>query len=368
MLKFLNSITAPTFMDIRLQAQYQIFKGAGLPFELENRECKVTLAPGEAIVKVILATICGSDLHTVAGHRTEDTPCILGHEGVGEIIEVHDRRGFSVGDRVSWTIGDSCGECSACTTYMLPEKCDLLFKYGHASLAKGSGLNGCYSTHIHIRKGTHMVKLPDEITPTIAAPANCALATMVNAVSQTTTVPKKAVVQGGGLLGVYACGLLKELGVSDIYCLEINERRFSLIKDFGGIPVHAKNPEKAIAHILHRSGDGVDAVFEVAGKKELIPQGLQLLRPGGDYVLVGLVHPDSDMGVTAEDLIRKCIRIKGVHNYAPWHLDEAIAFLERNKGQLPFEALISPPFRLEEIHDALEEAKKQKWMRVAIQP
>ena len=66
--------------------------------------------------------------------------------------------------------------------------------------------------------------------------------------------------------------------------------------------------------------------------------------------------------------IRKCIRIKGVHNYAPWHLDESIAFLERNQGVFPFEKLVSPPYKLEDIDAAIHEAQKQNWMRVSIKP
>jgi len=351
-----------------INVQFQIFEETGKPFQYKSTDFKIRLKLGEALVKIILSTICGSDIHTIEGKRKEDTPCILGHEAVGEIIAINSREEFMLGDRVTWTIADSCGKCPACTEYGLPEKCDELFKYGHASINNGSGLNGCYATHIHIRRGTHMVKIPDNISHAAAAPANCALATMVNAVSQTTVKPKKTVIQGGGLLGVYACGLLKEAGVSQIFCLEVNENRFQLIKDFGGIPVDARDAQKAIQFILDKTGGGVDAVFEVAGIKELIPQGLELLRPGGDYVLVGLVHPDSALGITAEQIIRKCIRIKGVHNYAPWHLDKAIAFLERNQGRYPFEKLVSPPYKLEVIQEAVHEAQKQKWMRVSVKP
>ena len=111
------------------------------------------LAPGEVLVEIDLATICGSDLHTLSGLRTEPTPLILGHEAVGRIV-ASQRPGFSaLGDRVSWSIADSCGTCLACTEHRLPEKCAALFKYGHATLTDGSGLNGCYATHLLIRPG-----------------------------------------------------------------------------------------------------------------------------------------------------------------------------------------------------------------------
>jgi len=351
-----------------IPTHYQLFEQTGEPFLFENKDFKQTLAPGEALVKILLSTICGSDLHTIEGKRKEDTPCILGHEAVGEIIAVNARAGFEVGDRVTWTIADSCGKCPACTEYGLPEKCTELFKYGHASIHKGSGLNGCYATHIHIRKGTHLVKVPDEVSNEAVAPANCALATMVNAISKVSKPPKRVVIQGGGLLGIYACGLLKEMGVSRIFCLEVKEERFALIEQFGAIAVDARDAQKATQFILDQVGDGVDAVFEVAGIKQLIPQGLALLRPGGDYVLVGLVHPDSELGITAEQVIRKCLTITGVHNYAPWHLDESVAFLERNHNHYPFEALVSPPYELKDLGKAVHEAQQQKWARVSVKP
>jgi threonine dehydrogenase-like Zn-dependent dehydrogenase len=191
---------------------------------------------------------------------------------------------------------------------------------------------------------------------------------MVNAVSQIKMIPNKVVVQGGGLLGIYACGLLKEMGVPHIYCLEVNLDRFDVIRRFGAIPVDAGNPQNIKKFVKDRVGAGADVVFEVAGVKELIPVGMDLLRTGGEYILVGLVHPDSELGITGEQIIRKCIGIKGVHNYAPWHLDEAVAFLERNQGQLPFEELVSPPFRLENLVEAVAEAKKQHWFRVSLNP
>ena len=59
----------------------------------------------------------------------------------------------------------------------------IFHQYGHSLLSNGTGWNGCYASHIVLRKGTHVTKLPDNLPSRIAAPLNCALATMVNAVS-----------------------------------------------------------------------------------------------------------------------------------------------------------------------------------------
>jgi D-arabinose 1-dehydrogenase-like Zn-dependent alcohol dehydrogenase len=114
----------------------------------------------------------------------------LGHEACVEIIEhKRDPATFQLnrGDRATFSIADSCGECEFCTND-LSQKCTKLFKYGHATMSNGTGFNGCYATHIIIRKGTEVIKMPDVISDELAATINCALATMVNCVDQ---VPKR---------------------------------------------------------------------------------------------------------------------------------------------------------------------------------
>ena len=90
---------------------------------------------------------------------------------------------MKVGDRATFGIADTCGECEFCTNN-LSQKCVKLFKYGHAQISNGSGFNGSYASHIILRKGTTVIKLPDEITDDLGASINCALATMINSVDQ----------------------------------------------------------------------------------------------------------------------------------------------------------------------------------------
>lgn len=346
-----------------VSTRLQVFHGPGEALSYEARELEFGASPGEVLVTIDLATICGSDLHTIAGTRTERTPCVLGHEAVGRVVQLGSGRDLAIGDRVTWCVADSCGRCPPCTTHELPQKCEKLFKYGHAPLSDGTGHNGCYASHIVLRPGTHTTRVPDCVPDPVAAPANCALATMVNAISQLPATPRSVLVQGGGLLGLYGCALLGEAGVERVYCTEIDPARMELIDHFGGIPIDAARSEQEMSR-LHPNG--VDAVFEVAGVKEIIEEGARALRVGGSYVFVGLVHPDSDLAITAETIIRKCLNLHGVHNYAPAHLDAALAFLERQVDRLPFEDLVAPPARLENLPQALELARSRRWARVSV--
>ena len=350
-------------------ARVQLFHGPGRPFELRCIPLPETLGPGEVLVEITLATICGSDLHTIEGRRTAPTPCVLGHEAVGRVV-ASARAGVMPGRRVTWSLADSCGSCPACTEYRLPQKCVSLFKYGHAALASGSGLNGGYASHIVVRPGTAIFDVSDTLSDAVVAPANCALATIVNVLAELPQPCRTALVQGGGMLGVYACAILRRRGVEKVFCCDVSQQRLTLLPLFGGIPLRSdpKNWPESVARLRDSSGGGVDLIIEVAGAANAVSQGMAVLRPGGMYVWAGMVHPDTALTLTGEDVVKKCVRIRGVHNYAPTDLATALGFLAETRDEFPYERLVSPPLPLEQLEQAMALSARREWLRVAVKP
>src|SRR5580704_1964433 len=326
-----------------IKTNMAVFRGAGQPFEFTERPVDFSLDSGQCLAEIALATICGSDLHTVDGRRREPVPCVLGHEGVGRVVAAGPGRdASSVGRRVTWTLADSCGVCRPCRDWALPQKCERLFKYGHAALNDGTGFNGTYASHVLLRAGTTLFELPESVTDEMAASANCALATMVAATEPLSDGGETAVIQGAGLLGLFACALLKASGWRRVVVVDTNAARLELVPAFGGEPA----PNSARAHV---AAGTVDAVIEATGHAAVIAEGIELLRPGGHYQLVGLVHPDSRLELTGETIIRKGLTLQGTHNYAPRHLGAAVEFLKSRGQSLPWDRLVSPPFPLESL-------------------
>src|SRR6516162_3148978 len=112
--------------------QAAVFDGAGKPFRFEC-VAPPKLEAGEVRVRVSLCTICTSDLHTFAGRRPGPTPCVLGHEAVGVVEETGGvvcdfEEGYPLiaGDRVVWSVANSCGRCFFCRQTLLPQKCERL--------------------------------------------------------------------------------------------------------------------------------------------------------------------------------------------------------------------------------------------------
>ncbi len=344
-----------------MTARFATFSGAGGAFSFGEKQLP-RCGAGELLVAITLATICGSDVHTVDGRRSEPVPCILGHEAVGRVVAVGEgRRPSLIGTRVTWTLADNCGECAPCCEWDLPQKCERLFKYGHALLSDGSGLNGCYSTHILLRPGTTVVPIPGDLPDVVVASANCALATMMNATESLPTRCQVAVIQGAGMLGLYGCAILRSRGVGRVVVVDTNPDRLALVEAFGGEPVLGS--ADGAVHEGH-----ADAIFEVAGTSEVIREGVRLLRPGGFYAFIGMVHPATDLGLTGEAVVRRCLTIRGFHNYAPRHLIRAIGFLHERRLLHPWEAFVSPAFPLGQLSMAFAEARKQVWHRVSVQP
>ena len=165
-----------------IQAQVALLASAKSRFEERALELPAPQV-GEAIVEIDLCTVCGSDLHSFNGRRPMSGVTVLGHEIVGRVValpdgELHDFLGqrISEGDRISWSLCASCRECFWCKND-LPQKCQHLFKYGHAPWDKSSLATGGLGTHCQLRKGTTIIRVPDGLSDRVICPANCATAT-----------------------------------------------------------------------------------------------------------------------------------------------------------------------------------------------
>ncbi|CAF1242589.1 unnamed protein product [Adineta steineri] len=320
------------------------------------------IGPGEILVKVRLASICMSDVHTITGHRIEPTPSVLGHEAVVEVV-AHRRpeSDLAIGDRLTFSVADCCGKCEFCLKG-LNQKCVKLFKYGHAELNNGSGYNGCYATHIILRRGTHVVKIPDTISDRCAAPINCSLATTMCAMEYVPKIKNgRAFVQGDGILGLYTSAALREYGFETVYCSGMRLQRSKFIDRFGAIPIY--NDE-----ILVEEANKIDVVVEVCGMPDVVNDGFRMLKPGGLYLFLGMVHPHSKLNITGEQIVRKCLTIKGIHNYAPRHLDQAVQFLDKTINKYPYEELMGPTYDLSDLPYAMDVATKKQYSRVLVKP
>ena len=332
------------------------------------------------VVRVGLATICGSDVHTVTGRRKGDVPGILGHEITGEVLQRgQDVRTDSIGqvlvegDRVTWSIAASCGRCVFCRRYDLPQKCETLFKYGHAPCDAWPHFNGGFAEIVYVRPGTTVLRVPEGVSDEEVAPINCALATVMHAVEElSVTAGDRVVVLGAGTLGLYAAAVLSDRGCGEIVVVDVDENRLARAGQFGATRCLSRRTlgeEEVRKQVLAvTEGRGADAVLEVCGVAESVPAGLKLLRIGGRLVTVGLVFPHATITLDGMQIVTRMLRIKGIHNYHGRHLIEAMRFVTEARGRYPFRELVTARFPLSEINTAFTAAQDRSNIRVAVVP
>lgn len=322
-----------------------------------------TLAPGEAIVRVTAATICQSDRHTVAGRRTSPMPSILGHEGVGVIQHNNGARDvygteLRIGDRVVWSVISHCGQCDRCRRG-LSAKCRSLKKTGHELFAPSEdswALSGTYATHMVLRAGQAVVKVGDALSDAVASTAACAGATVMAAIEAAGASMDRAgsmsgqrvLVNGVGMLGVFAVGAAKRLGAECVQACDFDQTRLDIAMSWGA--------DEAVF-----AGEAplcpVDVALEFSGHPAGVRTVFDALHIGGSAVLVGSVSPGPSVPVDPEWLVRGWRSIAGVHNYEPRHLVQAVRFLEAYADDLPWEGIVGESIGFGQLAAAFEENK-----------
>ena len=338
------------------------------------------IEPGAVLVRTRTATVCGSDMHTFRGRRHYPTPCILGHEGIGTIDQLGsgvdtDAAGntLAAGNRITWTIMACCGMCYFCMQKQLPQKCLKLFKYGHSRSDAWPYFTGTFAEYVYIKPGTGVFRVPRDMTDEEASPLMCAASTVAGGIERVGIQAGDTVlVQGAGMLGLYAVSMAKERGAGQVIVTDVIEDRLTLASQFGADHVfNAKTAGAAGAEEIVRDltrGWGADVAIEVTGSPEVIESGVKMLRTGGRYLLEGSIYPGDKINLDAGDLITRCITIVGVHNYEPRHLGLALAFVNKNRNKYPFGKLVGPKFPLtaDGVTSAMEALERREAIRPAI--
>jgi alcohol dehydrogenase len=356
-----------------------VFEHPGDPLSVRDVLIPSSLEPRAILCKVLLSTICGSDLHTIFGRRPEPAPSILGHEIVGEIVacgadNLTDFNGarLCVGDRITWSIAASCGACRYCTSG-IPQKCERVRKYGHLSMNEPPGLTGGYAEYIYIMPGTAVFKTPANLDDHLLAPVNCTLATAVNAVKSIQLTSRDTVlVQGAGLLGLYTCALVKSQECPSVIVTDAVPSRLDMARRFGAdhvLCIDDFSPERLVERIVDLSESGrLSVAFEACGVRDAAHIAIEALDIEGRCLIAGLVTPGSLLDIDANKIVRKCLTIRGIHNYHPEDLGEALSFVEEHESAYAFKEIVGAVFELDQINQAVDEAASGKHIRVGVRP
>jgi putative phosphonate catabolism associated alcohol dehydrogenase len=350
-----------------------VFHGPGLPLEMREFPTPDPEGP-EVLVEVVACTLCGSDIHTIQGRRREPVPTVLGHEILGRIAAFgpsaprRDAAGrpIDVGDRVTWAIVASCGRCSPCRR-LLPQKCENKVKYGHEALAPRRDLTGGLAEHCLLAPGTAIFRVPDRLPDETACPANCATATVAGAIEAAGDLAGRFVlIMGCGMLGVTAVAWASTLDVSAVIACDLDPARRALARSFGAS--HAIPPDELTSCVAEATGGrGVDAAIELTGSPDAFEAMDPLVGLGGTIVLVGATYPSRPVRLAMEQFVRRCLTLRGLHNYAPRHLQAAIGFLDSHP-EFPFATVVAGWRPLDRVAEVVAQEPVPEILRLGVRP
>ena len=242
--------------------------------------------PGELKVKVLAASICGSDVHAIHDERAISMPLILGHEYVGQVVETcGDTGDFQVGDWVT-TIPAcyNCGTCDCCKAgaVTLCPSHKSIGVMAPGAMADYVIVPAAFSYHIP----ASAVTLRDKITYALTEPLAC----VVRGVYEKITVNPGdvVVVSGPGAMGLMSVQAFKSRGAFVILSgLPSDMERLKLGKELGADVITSTYEELAEAVRLHRPG-GADITCDAAGVIPSLNSCLEVIRPMGTHLQVAM--------------------------------------------------------------------------------
>ncbi|MFC1939368.1 zinc-binding dehydrogenase [Chloroflexota bacterium] len=364
-----------------MKGKAAIFTGAGSPMEITEYTLP-ELAPGEILVRVLLANICGSDVHIWRGDVPWRTfPTILGHEMAAKVHQLGpgvstDSMGqpLAVGDRVVYQYFYPCGRCWTCISGNRAACPNRHARWMATPSDQHPHFIGAYAQYYHLDAGQAVFKVPEELTDEEIAPLNCALSQVIYGLHQTRiTYGDSVVIQGAGGLGIYATAVAREMGATSIIVIDKIKERLKLAQDFGADHIinmeEYPTPRDRTGKIRELTGGRfADVVVELTGVPEAIPEGLSMARVGGTYLIMGNISRGTSVEIDPFTIVSFSRKILGVTTYDSWVMPRALQFLVKNRSKYPFHQILSHKFPLEEINQAFEQASKGNVTRAAIVP
>nr|WP_308227301.1 L-threonine 3-dehydrogenase [Providencia vermicola] len=268
---------------------------------------KPELGHNDVMIKIRKTAICGTDVHIYNwdewSQKTIPVPMVVGHEYVGEIVEIgQEVKGFKIGDRVSGEGHITCGHCRNC-------------RGGRTHLCRntiGVGVNrpGCFAEYL-VLPAFNAFKIPDNIPDEIAAIFD-PFGNAVHTALSFDLVGEDVLVSGAGPIGIMAAAVCRHVGARHVVITDINDYRLDLAKKMGvtrAVNVGRENLQDVMKELGMQ--EGFDVALEVSGSPAAFHTMLDTMNHGGRIALLGI--PSSEMAIDWGKVIFKGLFIKGIY-------------------------------------------------------
>src|SRR5262249_60393389 len=316
----------------------------------------------DVLVKVKVASICGTDLHIYEwdrwAQRRIHPPLIPGHEFCGEVVALGDEvTTVKEGDFVSAEMHVACGKCLQCRT-------------GEAHICQnvkiiGVDADGAFAEYVVIPE-SNIWKL-DPAIPLEYASILDPLGNAVHSVLAGEIAAKTVAITGCGPIGLFAIAVARAVGASQVFAIETNSHRRNIATQMKADLVLDPTMQDVQSSVLERTdGLGTDVVLEMAGQPKAIRTAFDIVRRGGRIFLLGVPSKPKSLNFS-EDIIFKGITIQGINGrrmYQTW--DQMTALLKA--GKLDLHPAITDRIAMKEFSSAMERLKTGEASKILVYP
>jgi len=300
----------------------------------------------DLLIKIKKTAICGTDMHIYNwddwAQKTIPTPMIVGHEFVGEVVEIGaEVTGFSVGDRVSGEGHITCGHCRNC-------------RAGRRHLCRntqGVGVNiqGCFAQYLCL-PAFNAFKLNDSITDSQAAIFD-PFGNAVHTALSFDMVGEDVLITGAGPIGAMAAAVASHVGARHIVITDINEHRLKLAKKMGAtrtVNVANESLDDVMKNLL--MCEGFDVGLEMSGAPSAFRSMLKHMNNGGKIAMLGI--PPNEMTISWDEVIFKGLQIKGIYGREMFETWYKMANLVQSG--LDLNPIITHEFNIDDFQEAFD--------------
>jgi threonine 3-dehydrogenase len=321
-----------------------------------------SIGPTEVLVKVKVASVCGTDLHIYNwdpwAQRRIRPPLVPGHEFCGEVAAAGDEvTTVKEGDFVSAEMHVACGKCLQCRT-------------GEAHICQfvkiiGVDADGAFAEYVRIPE-SNIWKL-DPAIPIEYASILDPLGNAVHSVLAGEIAAKTVAVTGCGPIGLFSIAVARAVGATSVFAIEVNNHRRDIARKMKADYVLDPRKDDIRTIVLdHTGGMGVDVVMEMAGQPDAIRTAFQIVRRGGRISLLGLTSKPIALNFS-EDIIFKGITIQGINGrrmYQTWYQMTALL----KAGKLDLHPVITDRMAMKDFSKGMERLKTGEASKILLYP
>lgn len=347
-----------------------VFCGKG---DIQLREVpRPSAGVGEAVIRITLTTICGTDLHILRGEYPVKPGLVIGHEPVGIIEELGPGvLGYQIGERVLVGAITPCGQCRACLSGHLSQ-------CGHGDAYEaiggwrfGNTIDGSQAEYLLVPYAqANLTKIPDGVTDEqVVMLADIASTGFSGAEAGNVKLGDAVVIFAQGPVGLCATAGAKLMGASMVIGVDEDSHRLKISRPMGADITLDPRSQDVVAEVRRITGGGADVAIEALGTQKTLEEAVRCLRPGGTLSSLGVYS--GDLHIPADGFAAGLGDYQIVTTLCPGGKERMRRLIDLVRaGRVDLTPLLTHSFALDNIVEAYElfGSRRDGVLKVAIRP